>query len=416
MRGRLLRLVSFIHLDLIILNLAFFLKQDIIWSMKVALVIDDRISRPGGIQEYVLGLYDFLEKHGHQPLIFTTGRYSKKTKEGRKIIGIGVPFEFLGNDAQKAIPLIFGQKEKIKRILKREKPDVVHIQGFPGPLSLAFLRYSSSVNVMTYHVVNESALTEVLSKTFVALWKKIDENLQGKIAISEVAVDSAKKFIPGPYKIIPIGIDFDRFKPTTSRINKFEDGKTNILFVGRLDKRKGIEYLLKAYQILGELLPNIRLIIVGDGPEKQKAKDYARKEKLKNVVFTGSVSRKDLPSWYATADIFCSPATHGESFGVVLLEAMASGLPVVAFDNPGYRSLLGKHSQGFLVFNKSISALAQALLILAKDKELRQKLGKQNRAFVKQFSWEKVGKEILKFYQVCKTKQRPKAFVSSSGL
>jgi len=305
----------------------------------------------------------------------------------------------LGNDTQKAIPLIFGQKEKIKGILKREKPDVVHIQGFPGPLSLTFLRYSSSVNVMTYHVVNESALTEVLSKTFVALWKKIDENLQGKIAISEVAVDSAQKFIPGPYKIIPIGIDFDRFKPTTSRINKFEDGKTNILFVGRLDKRKGIEYLLKAYQILGELLPNIRLIIVGDGPEKQKAKDYVRKEKLKNVVFIGAVSRQDLPSYYATADIFCSPATHGESFGVVLLEAMASGLPVVAFDNPGYRSLLGKHSQGFLVFNKSISALAQVLLILTINGELRCQLGNQNRAFVKQFSWEKVGKKILRFYQ-----------------
>lgn len=367
--------------------------------MKVALVIDDRISRPGGIQEYVLGLYDYLKKHGHAPVIFTTGRYSKKAKEGRKIIGIGKPFEFFGNDAQKAIPLIFGQNERIKRILDKEKPDVLHIQGFPGPLSLALLRHSQSINVMTYHVVNESALSEVLSKTFVALWKKIDENLQGKIAISEVAVDSAQKFIPGPYKIIPIGIDFDRFKPTTSRINKFEDGKTNILFVGRLDKRKGIEYLLKAYQILSELLPNIRLIIVGDGPEKQKAKNYVRKEKLKNVVFAGSVSRKDLPSWYATADIFCSPATHGESFGVVLLEAMVAGLPIVAFDNPGYRSLLGKHSQGFLVFNKSISALAQALLILATNRDLRQKLGRQNRSYASQFSWERVGRKILKFYK-----------------
>lgn len=367
--------------------------------MKVALVIDDRISRPGGIQEYVLGLYDYLKKHGHAPSIFTTGRYSKKAKEGRKIIGIGKPFEFFGNDAQKAIPLIFGQNERIKRILDKEKPDVLHIQGFPGPLSLALLRHSQSINVMTYHVASESVLSDILGKTFVVIWKKIDENLDGKIAISKVAALDAQKFIPGVYTLVPIGIDLNHFKPTAPQISKLKDGKINILFVGRLDKRKGIEYLLKAYQRLNQSLVNIRLIIIGDGPEKRRAKDYVRKEKLKNVVFAGAVSRLDLSSWYATADIFCSPATHGESFGVVLLEAMATGLPVVAFDNPGYRSIFPDFARGFLVPNKNISALTQTLLILATNPCLRRELGQKNRQYVKGFSWEKVGGEILKFYQ-----------------
>lgn len=384
--------------------------------MKIGLVIDDRISRPGGVQEYVLGLYDFFKKHRHKPVIFTTGRYSKKTSKGRRIIGIGKPLEFFWNDAQKAIPITLGQKEKIKRILKKEKPDILHIQGFPGILSYTFLCHSQAVNIMTYHVVNESPLTDILGKTFVPIWKKIDENLDGKIAISKVAASCGEKFILGPYKIIPIGVDLDRFKPIVSKISKFKNGKTNILFVGRLDKRKGIEYLLEAFQHLSQLLPDIRLIIVGNGPQKSKAKDFVKKEKLKNVVFTGAVSPQVLPSWYATADIFCSPATHGESFGVVLLEAMAAGLPIVAFDNPGYRSLFPKYAQGFLVFNKSVLALAQALLILTKDKDLRCRLGNQNRAFVKQFSWEKVGRKILKFYQTCKTKHKPKAFVSSLGL
>lgn len=384
------------------LNLAFFLKQVILSLMKVALVIDDRISRPGGIQEYVLGFYDFLKKHHHDPVIFTAGRYSKKAKKGRRIIGIGKPLEILAHDAQKSIPLIFGQSEKIKRVLKKEKPDILHIQGFPGPLSYAFLRHSRATNVMTYHVFNESILNKILGKSFSAFWKKIDENLAGKIAISKVAASDAEKFIPGPYTIIPIGVDLNRFTPFAPKIAKLKDGKINILFVGRLDKRKGIKYLLEAFKILSERVKT-RLMIVGDGPQKKEAKSYVRKNKLKNVVFLGKVSSENLPSYYATADIFCSPATHGESFGVVLLEAMASGLPVVAFDNPGYRSNFPKHAQGFLVFNKSAEALAQALFILVLNKSWRGKLGRQNRVFALEFSWEKVGRKTLKFYQSIKS-------------
>lgn len=146
-------------------------------------------------------------------------------------------------------------------------------------------------------------------------------------------------------------------------------------------------------------IPDTRLIIVGDGPEKRRARDFVKEEELENVVFAGAVSWKDLPSYYATADIFCSPATHGESFGVVLLEAMASGLPVVAFNNPGYGSIFPDFARGFLIPNKNISALTQALLILATNPGLKRELGRKNRRYVKYFSWEKVGQEILRFYQ-----------------
>jgi len=242
-------------------------------------------------------------------------------------------------------------------------------------------------------------LVDFLAKTLAPLWKEMGKNLHGKIAISKVAADYAQKFSPGPYKIIPIGIDLRRFRPGAPEIAKFKDKKINILFVGRLDKRKGIEYLLKAFRRLSQLQPNIRLIIVGNGSEKQKARDYVREEGLKNVVFTGYVTWRDLPSYYATGDIFCSPATHGESFGVILLEAMATGLPVVAFDNPGYRNLFPGFARGFLVPNKNVSALSQALLILVTNPSLRRELGRKNRHYAKQFSWNRVGPEILKFYQ-----------------
>lgn len=363
--------------------------------MRVGLIIDDRISRHGGVQEYVLGLYDFLIKKGHQPIIFTTGRYRKQK---RKIISFGKTLDLPG-EAPKGISLNFNQGEKIKKILAKEKPEILHIQGIPGPLGLYFLKHSKSINIMTFHIAHEGLLIEFLANTLFPFWKAMDEYLHGKIAISKVAADYAQKFCSGPFKIIPIGIDLGRFRPGVPKIKKFKDQKINILFVGRLDKRKGIEYLLKAYQRLSQLEKNIRLIIVGDGPQKQKAKNFVKDEGLKNVVFVRAVTRFELPAWYVTADIFCSPATHGESFGVVLLEAMAAGLPIVAFDNPGYKSIFPEFARGFLVPNKNISALTQTLLILATNPDLRKQLGQKNYRYVERFSGEKIGKETLNFYQ-----------------
>jgi len=364
--------------------------------MKVGLVIDDRISRPGGVQEYVLGLYDFLKNKGHKPIIFTSGHYTKKQK--RKIISFGKTLNLPG-DAQRGVSLTFGQKEKIEKALAKEKPEIVHIQGPPGPLGLGFLQNSRAINLMTFHVAHEGVLAKFIIKRFSLIWRRFEKNLHGKIAISTVAEEYARKFCLGPYKIIPIGIDLRRFRPGTPKISRFRDKKINILFVGRLDKRKGVEYLLKAFRRLSKSVPEARLIIVGDGPEKQELRDYVREEKLKNIVFTGAVSRQDLPSYYATGDILCSPATHGESFGVILLEAMATGLPVVAFDNLGYRSLFPDFTRGFLVPSKNISALTQALLILITNPRLRRELGQKNRHYAKRFSWVRVGNEILRFYQ-----------------
>lgn len=382
--------------------------------MRIGLVIDDRISRPGGVQEYVLGLDDYLRNKGHQSVIFTSGRYTKKQKGRRKIVSFGKTFDLPG-DAQKGFPLTFGQGKKVKRVLAREKPEIVHIQGPPGPLGLNFLQNSDFVNVITFHVAHEVFLASFLLKHFSPLWRKFDQRLDGRIAISRVAADYAQKFSPGPFKIIPIGVDLQRFQPKAPKINQFKDGKINLLFVGRLDKRKGIEYLLKAYQRLSQLEPGVRLIIIGEGPEKEKARDYVREEKLKEVKFLGYVGSQDLPSYYATADIFCSPATHGESLGVVLLESMASGLPMVAFDNPGYENVFPGFARGFLVPRRNVSALTQALLILVTNPQLRKELSQKNRNYAKRFSWKKVGQEVLEYYQACKTKQRPKASLSLTG-
>ncbi len=178
-----------------------------------------------------------------------------------------------------------------------------------------------------------------------------------KIAVSPLAASFAARLCPGSYDIIPNGVNRERFYPGVQENQEFEDELVNILFVGRFDRRKGLTYLLSAFKEL-DPSPKKRLLIVGDGPEKRSAEHFVRKHKLREVHFLGPVARNRLPGIYRSADIFCAPATHGESFGIVLLEALASGLPIIAYANPGYREVL-KCSPlcDFLVIPKDISSL-----------------------------------------------------------
>ncbi|GAH25704.1 unnamed protein product, partial [marine sediment metagenome] len=133
-------------------------------------------------------------------------------------------------------------------------------------------------------------------------------------------------------------------------IDRFCDGKINILFVSRLEKRKGLNYLLKAYQQVKREIPNSRLIIVGPGIRlRHKYEKQVRQNRLEDVVFTGHVAYDELPRYYKTADIFCAPATGRESFGIILLEAMAIGTPIVASNIEGYASVVTHGVEGLLV-------------------------------------------------------------------
>jgi phosphatidylinositol alpha-mannosyltransferase len=172
--------------------------------------------------------------------------------------------------------------------------------------------------------------------------------------------------------------------------------------VGRIEERKGLIYLLEAYNLLKPLYNDIRLIIVGDGILKQSCLDYTRANRLKDVHFEGAKNDLELKKYFSTCDIYCSPAIFGESFGIVLLEAMAMGKPVCGFANSGYQELL-KNTKGeeFLALPKDSSGLAEKLEILIKSKSLRQEMGNWGLEHVKQCSWGKIAKQVLDFYKSC---------------
>jgi phosphatidylinositol alpha-mannosyltransferase len=159
---------------------------------------------------------------------------------------------------------------------------------------------------------------------------------------------------------------------------------------------------LRALLILKRKFENLRLIVAGEGPEKKKCEEFVKKNNLKDVLFLGKVE-KELPSLYATCDIFCAPSIFGESFGLVILEAMASGKPVVGFANQGYKELMkGKKGEKFLAKPKDFKELAKKIEILIGNEKLRKEMAQWGMKEAKKYSWEKISEKILDFYQFCK--------------
>jgi len=222
--------------------------------------------------------------------------------------------------------------------------------------------------------------------------------LHGRIAVSPAALESIARYFPGYYELIPNGIDIERFRPDVPPIARFE--RPTVLFVGRFNEsRKGLRYLLEALALVRREFPDVLLLVVGPGDPQRYERQIERAELGENVRFVGPVPEELLPSYYTACDVFCAPATGGESFGIVLLEAMASGRPVVASDIRGFRFVLRHGVEGLLVERKNAEALALALVHLLADPHLRERLGKAGRQRAEQFSWPVIAQRTLAYYE-----------------
>jgi phosphatidylinositol alpha-mannosyltransferase len=229
--------------------------------------------------------------------------------------------------------------------------------------------------------------------------KRWFRRLHGKIAVSKPAMEFANSFFPGYYNIIPNGVDVEHFSPDVSPVEEFCDGKLNILFVSRLEKRKGLPHLLASFKQVKREIPNSRLIVVGPGTRLRRGYEReVRKSGLQDVVFTGLVSYEELPSYYKTADVFCAPATGHESFGIILLEAMALGKPIVASSIEGYASVLAHNAEGLLTPPGDRDMLTRALLSLLTDESLRREMGARGRVKALEYSWERIAQNVLQYY------------------
>ena len=349
---------------------------------------------------HVNNLADQFLSHGHQVKIIAPCSDVKEVPfEGFISMGRAVPLPAGGSIARVSLSLWL--RRKVRQLMSEEQFDIVHIhEPGSGVINLCMLADAENFKskyIGTFHTYESHKLYKIGGKRFFA---KYYQRLDGRIAVSKAAHKFISKYFPEEYRIIPNGIQLQEFKDV-SPFSHLKDGKINILFLGRLEKRKGLRYLLSAYSELRWKWPNLRLIVVGDGQLDADSYRIIGERNLSDVMFVGRVSEEEKVRYYHSADIFCSPASGGESFGIVLLEAMASGIPVVASDIDGYNEVLGSGEFGCLVPPKDEGALASTLDDLIKNTQARGDFVTAASKRVLEFSWDKVADRVMKYYLEC---------------
>jgi phosphatidylinositol alpha-mannosyltransferase len=362
--------------------------------MKIGLVCPYIYPAGGGVAQHVEFLYQGLRLRGHDVRILTASHGPQRASEG-DIIRLGVGFSVPINASVGTLTFSPRYLSQIGRMLEREQFDVLHFhEPFVPFLSLFLLRESTSVNIATFHAyAGFSPSYEFGSRAL----RGYAARLHGRIAVSAAARHFIDRFFPGDYKVIPNGVDVARFA-TAVPIARWQDGIPNVLFVGRHEPRKGLLDLLKAHRILRRTGGKSRLLVVGSGPQEREARRYVATRGLNGVEFLGRVSDAEKAQLYKTADVFASPATGGESFGIVLLEAMAAGTPIVASDIHGYKGVVRRGREGLLVPPRQPRELAIAIDRLVGDPVLREQMGAAGQVRAEEFSWPRVTAKVDDYY------------------
>ena len=362
--------------------------------MKIALVSPYDYAYPGGVTEHISHLAHEFRREGNDVHIIAP--CSTEPPTDFPFHRLGTPVGLPANGSVARIGLSARLSREVRETLSSGAFDIIHLHEPLVPmLPLAVLRASRTTNVGTFHTFRRSTLAYLSAKPFLEYFFR---KLHGKIAVSESARDFVAEHFPGQYRIIPNGIDVEHFARPREPMPELRDGRLNVLFLGRLEKRKGLSHLLRAWARVRETVPEARLIVVGGGQALGHYQQFVRARPSDDIVFTGVVSDEDKVRYYQSADVFCAPSTGGESFGIVLLEAMAAGRPIVATDIPGYRDVVADGEQALLVPPKNSDLLAEALLRSLGDAHLRARLGENGRRTAKLYAWDRVAGQVLEYY------------------
>jgi len=366
---------------------------------RVLQVADVYYPHPGGIPEHIKHLSEGLAARGHHVDILTA-RFSKKNfpswEDPPNVIRVGRGMKIPANRSMSSITLSPRVSKRVKDVIRRGNYDIIHTHGPVVPvLPLLAVRHAECKVVSTFHAAHgESFGYEI----FGAYLRKWHDRINGRIAVSEVARETVARYFPGEFRIIPNGVDVKRFNPDNPPLAHLVGGGRNILFVGRLEPRKGAKFLFQALPMILERVPDARLVVVGSGMTRWY-KRFIDQSVKNRVLFEGFADPALLPRYYTSVEAFCSPATGGESFGIVLLEAMASGVPIVASDIPGYRCVMEDGVEGYFARPEDPKSLADTLVRLLLDPNARE-MGKRGLAKARSlYSWDRVVGMVEEFYR-----------------
>lgn len=368
-------------------------------KLKIAFVLDDSLDKTDGVQQYILTVGTWMKTQGHD-VHFIVGQTSRADLQGVHSMSKNVNVRFNRNRMSMPLP---ASRSGIKALLDRENFDVIHVQMPYSPFlagRVITLANKKSAVIGTFHIAPHSELVHVSNIILRAVVARSIPRFDKIISVSKVAQSFSKKTFKIDSIVIPNTLDLASFE-NAKPFPEYKD-TLNIVFVGRLVERKGCMYLLKAISLLNEqnALPKIcKVIICGKGPQEAKLKAFVQSNNLSKIVeFKGYISEEDKPRYLAGADIAVYPSTGGESFGIVLLEAMAAARGVVfGGNNPGYASVIGERRE-LLVDPHKIELFAEKLKMYLEDAKLRREIQKWQKTFVQQFDVNVVGRKIIEVY------------------
>ena len=376
-------------------------------KLKIGFVLDDSLDTPDGVQQYVLALSNWLRAQGHDVhyLVGETGRTDIKNVHS---LSRNVKVRFNGNRMSMPLP---ANKTKIAAILAREQFDILHVQmpfsPFMAGRVIAAAPRSTAV-VGTFHIAPNSPLVTAANHGLRWLTRATLKRFDQIMAVSPIAQTFARQTFGIESQIVPNLVDLKPFinaKP----LPQYTGDEPVVLFLGRLVERKGCQHLLSAVAKLHRENAELpcKVVVCGKGPLEPRLKIYAQEHNIGHMVeFTGFITESDKPRYMASADIAVFPSTGGESFGIVVVEALGAARgAVLAGNNPGYASVMGSHTEA-LFKPTDTAALSAKLLELLSDKAKRDQARKWQRQDAGRFDTPVVGKQVLAQYTTALRKRR----------
>jgi len=367
--------------------------------VKIGIVTEYFYPTLGGVTENVYHFSKELLRRGHDFRIIT-GRSAiplqvePEIRERMAYVGRSTPVFF--NASCGRVTMGLGLARRMRELLAHERFDVIHLHSplFPTLPLLANMHAEAPV-VGTFHTVLGGS-DDIFYKLYKGRLLKILERMDGRIAVSECCATELRSYFGGDFDVIPNGVDVEWW--TKGRpIERFADGKFNLLFMGRPDRRNGLDTLIAAFARVHRSRPNTRLIVVGDGPLAFHFRGLVPHDLKRAVCFEGA-AYDDRPDYLASAHAFCFSPTIA-SFGITILEGMSAGRAIIASDIEAFRALVTHEESALLVPPDDEGALAGAIERLILDDELRESLGATAALRVERYDWKRVADIQLAYYR-----------------
>ena len=367
-------------------------------SLRILLVSPYDFATPGGVTEHVTQLDRALRLAGHRTRIIAPLSNRPGFTPPESLVSAGPVISVPANGAVARINLSLRLNGLVRKTLSDFQPEIVHIhEPFMPLLPFVAMRHSVGATVVTFHANSGNELGYRYGRRLI---EHYFARVNGRIAVSPAAASFVSRHFPGTYVVIPNGVDVARFQ-CAEPFPYLRDGLVNLLFVGRLEERKGFDILARSFVRLRRRHLAVRLIVVGAYEVEQAARHKKKLDAVGEtaVTFVGYATPDLLARYYASSDVVCAPSLGGESFGLVLLEGMAAGKPIVASRIPGYRDVVEDGIEGLLVAPGDIDSLTSALESTVRDQRWRDQLGQRGKRKAQLYSWTRIGAQVADFYR-----------------